>query len=455
MPAIGAVPPAPLIYHAAPPEVHSTLLNTGMTAAGVVAAGTSWSQLAAQYVAGIAELESILGQVQATYQGPSAEAFVAAHQPLLMWMTDVVVKATLAAVAHGEIAASYETAVITMPTMPELITNHLVHGTLVGTNFFGVNTIPIGLNEADYVRMWNQAADVQSGWDTASAMAVDSIPDTPPSPVTLIPGVGEAGNMTATSAGFLTMGMAQASGAALNAGDLMGSKLLVGKAASSPLSVANRVPEAPANQAENAGQQLKPDDMSGNVVQQFTSIASSAPQAASSALQGPTNALMQAPQQLASAPQQLSSLLGQFSSSSSGFGSSGFGSNLAQTGVPVGFAGTGAIAGFNPAGMTNLAGGALGTGPSRPLMPSTWGSAPTSAAEPMTNAARGISPVGAGLPGAGAGGSGAGGGGGGMMGHGANNRRGSGSQQVNTYSDDAVDDDADADSDGGTFAMTR
>ena len=122
-------------------------------------AGTSWTQLAAQYVAGIAELEAILGQVQATYQGPTAEEFVAAHQPMLMWMADVVVKATLAAAAHGEIAAAYTTAVIMMPTMPELITNHVVHGMLVATNFFGVNTIPIGLNEADYVRMWNQAAE--------------------------------------------------------------------------------------------------------------------------------------------------------------------------------------------------------------------------------------------------------------------------------------------------------
>ena len=42
-----------------------------------------------------------------------------------------------------------------------------------------------------------------------------------------------------------------------------------------------------------------------------------------------------------------------------------------------------------------------------------------------------------------------------MMGHGANSRRNNRSQQVNTYSDDAVDEDADADSDGGTFAMTR
>ena len=42
------------------------------------------------------------------------------------------------------------------------------------------------MNEADYIRMWNQAADTQSTYDGVTAMAVDSIPDTPPSPITLI-----------------------------------------------------------------------------------------------------------------------------------------------------------------------------------------------------------------------------------------------------------------------------
>ena len=451
MPAVGAVPPTPPIYHAAPPEVHSTLLNTGATAAGVTVAGTSWTQLAAQYVAGIAELEAILAQVQATYQGPSAEKFVAAHQPMLMWMADVVAKATLAAAAHGEIAAAYTTAVIMMPTMPELITNHVVHGVLVGTNFFGVNTIPIGMNEADYIRMWNQAADTQSTYDGVTAHGGRQHPrhpalaDHPDSRSRRSrqhrrhrrglhhPGASPGQRRSAQRWGHDEQQAARRQGR---------DKPAVGGQQDA------RWPHAAESQntANEAGQQLKPENM-GSVLQQFTSIASSAPQAASSAIQGPANMLMQAPQQLASAPQQLSSMLSQFAG--------GFGSDLAQQGasLPAGFAGTGAIQGFNPAGMTSLAGGALGTGPSRPLMPSTWGSAPASAAESMTNAARGISPVAAGLPGAerrrrrrgGAG----------MMGHGANSRRSSRSQQVNTYSDDAEDADADADSDGGTFTMTR
>ena len=451
---VAIAPPTPPIWHAAPPEVHSTLLNTGMTAAPIAAAGSVWAQTAAQYTAAIAELEGILMQVQANYRGPSAEKFVASHQPMLLWLADVVAKATLAASGHAEIAGAYTSAVAAMPTMPELINNHVVHGVLVGTNFFGVNTVPIGMNEADYARMWNQAADVQGTYDVATFLGVNQIPETTPSPMPLIPGVGEAGNISATAASFLTQGIADAGGASLTGASVMGDKLMAGKIASSPASL-DKFPgpqtghvQGAADQGEDAAQQSQ--NTGGSMMQQVASMASSAPQAAASALQQPANMLMQAPQTLAQAPQQLSSMLSQFAG--------GFGGDAAGTGsgmMPVGFAGTGAISGVNPAGMTSLAGGALGTGPSRPLMPSTWGASPTSATEPMNNAARGMSPMTAGLPGAGASGSGAGGSG--MMGSGAQRRRGQGTQAVNTYSDDAVDEDDadDADSDGGTFAMTR
>ncbi len=443
--------PIPPIWNAVPPEVHSTMLNVGGTPAGITAAGASWTHLAAQYAGAIGELEGILSYVQSSYQGPSAEQFVAAHQPMLLWLADNVAKASGAAAAHAAIVAAYGSAVATMPTMAELLTNHAVNGLLNMTNFFGCNAMPIGLNVADYIRMWNLAGTVMGTWDSTSTAGVDTIVETPPSPITLIPGVGESGNVAATAASFLTQGEATAGGASLTGADMMGNKLLVGKAATSPGSIADKLPGQQtstqgAAQQQDEAQQGTQNATSG-LMQQASSLASSAPQAASSAIQGPTQMLTQAPQMLAQAPQQLGSMLSQFA----GSGGSSLGTP-GSTAMPVGFPGTGAINGFNPAGMTSLAGGAFGSGPSRPLMPSTWGSSPASTAE-MASSARGISPVATGLPGAGASGSGAGGSG--MMGSGAQNRRRSSSQQVDTYADDAVDEDADADSDGGTFAMAR
>jgi hypothetical protein len=180
--------------------------------------------------------------------------------------------------------------------------------------------------------------------------------------------------------------------------------------------------------------------MGGQVFQQ---VASMGPEAAQSLTSGPAQLLTSAPQQLASAPQQLGSLLSQFAGNT---GSSG-----TQAAMPVGFGGTAAIRGFNAAGLTSLAGGAFGSGPSRPMMPSTWGAQPVT--ETTTNAARAITPVATGMPG-GAGASGASAGGGGAMGAGAHNS-GSQSKKVHTYADNAVDEDADADSDGGAYVMSR
>jgi PPE-repeat protein len=174
-----------------PPEVNTARLMMGAGTAPMLQAAAGWQALATALTAQATELDVALKSLQQLWTGASSERAIAAATPMVTWLQTAAGQAEQRAAQATAQAAAYTAALGTTPTLPDIAVNHVTRAVLTATNFFGINTMPIGLKETDYfVRMWNQAATAMDVYAAETAANTIFAPLTPAKPI-LAPAVGD------------------------------------------------------------------------------------------------------------------------------------------------------------------------------------------------------------------------------------------------------------------------
>jgi PPE-repeat protein len=356
-------------YGAMPPELNTARLQLGAGEIPMLQAAAGWEAWAIALEVQAAELSAALASLSAAWTGTGSETGVAACMPMVMWLQTMAAQAMKRAAQATAQATSYVTAATTTPQIPEIIENHVTNAVLNATNFLGVNTVPIGFNEADYVRMWNLAADTMYAYLAETTMNTLFEPILPMTPI-VIPGVGEGvvsaavGQAAAGAAGAVmrdavfthVTGQATVESVGLNSGKGVD---LVNMGATDAENASNYAQQA-AGQGQNQAQQAP--QQAGQQIMQMGSQLMQLPQSLGSMIQSPM-------QQLASPLQQVSSM---FTSMGGGMGSN-------NQGMQMGFLGAGPLSNHPLVGGSGASSGAglvraaslpgmSGSSPRTPLM---------------------------------------------------------------------------------------
>jgi PPE-repeat protein len=297
-----------MFWHGMPPELNTARLMMGAGPAPMLQAAAGWEALAISLETQADELAASLAALTSVWSGSASERAISATMPMVIWLRTVSAQAMKRATQATAQANAYTAAMATTPPIPEIEQNHITHAVLEATNFFGVNTVPIGLNEADYfIRMWNQAAGAMDVYQAETLLNLMFEIIAPPKPI-VVPGVGEgvvgaalgAAAAMAPAAAVRNAAIAQISAVS----KMESARLNAGSAAAQGNMVAQRT-EGQVQKAQPPRQGMQ---MGMQMASQLGSTLGQLPQQASQMVMQPMQQLTQPLQQVTSMFSQMGSL---------------------------------------------------------------------------------------------------------------------------------------------------
>ncbi|QFS94595.1 putative PPE family immunogenic protein PPE68 (plasmid) [Mycobacterium sp. THAF192] len=319
------------------PEITTGKLQSGPQSGPMLAAAASYEAQAANFTAQAAVMAAAIAETASHWEGMASIRSTEAALKMPAWLADAAVTAATHGLKAANQAAAYQTAFAAVPQLPTIAENHITRAVLHATNFLGINTVPIGIKEADYwVRMRAQAGAAMLSYLSSTTANVGSlIPTMVPMPIA-VPGAGIASVMQSgmmAMAGGTEAARRDATLALNTATSMASTAKLTGTNLAAFGNDAERKAEQAATTAMNASQQASqssqattaqdPAQMAQTMAPLLSQGASQAGSLPQQALQAP----MQAGQQFMSPLQQFSQLF------SNGFGKDATGADVTQVGL--------------------------------------------------------------------------------------------------------------------------
>lgn len=168
-------------WGALPPEGNSAGFWFGPGSSSFVAAAENLIAVAAGLVANLGGQEAINAALATSWPDPTGELAVLAKVPLMLWQAAAAGQIDAQAAVIHEVALAFESLKAATPTPMEVGENQVEHGVLQANNFLGMLTPAIGVNRANYSRMWVTAASNKYEYAAAS-MPIQGLPPLPPPP---------------------------------------------------------------------------------------------------------------------------------------------------------------------------------------------------------------------------------------------------------------------------------